>query len=583
MASLHWTPALEKRAAKARARLSIPATGPLPDAASAMAMIRAQLPPEARAFEWLAEGLGSSCDPDATREVIRRYQGEASGPLDVHVEAVAMALLPNGHAGRYGGQAPELQDLLLQHWVAREGLAFAVEALVRSTRLHHRRLVRSATSANHGALFVSDTPAEASRERHRRMSFSRHRSDRWLVAHIEAASGRERAQLLALAEALSSEGSLEARALVATLFLEARWVNGYLRARSQTTLDDHPGAFPYLSRSALLRATDLSALSAYLERLGPEELDVLFNAHYKPPPTLVLLAQRHRDELVPALCRLLAHVERSWSPGLSGARPLSATDAVHRDAAKATLEVLANVRDCEELVAPCIRLLEGTRGVSKSESLRPLLDECLLGSAPSALPKLRTLAAEPWAAPLVDALERVGRDANERTAGASPLAPDDFPAPARPWKRPAGWSIGMFPPLLDGSGRPIRPEVGERVVDVLRENDPSRVAQVRLRLDVRSVSGLLLALVHAWDDGRLKEGWALTVIAPHADDPTTDALCDLVARWAASPSWKRAIIGIQVLREIGTHRARIAIDALRGVPRYEPVRAAAQDAFACAA
>lgn len=575
---LNWTSKLEARAKKERAGLVV-APRVARDPEVTLAEIRARLSaPGMRVREALEAGLSDSDEPERTRALIASNVG-ASSSGDVQVEAVALALFPWINP-RAGFDANAVRPLL-EHWLDRYGVPFALEATLLSLQL----TAHLGPPGTTGRLSVRRVRADASPNVLWMAAWNKLRVaptlEATLASAVAAVGTKGRASLDEILASLWARGGLEERALLASVSGDAGRVDAYLRERAEATVP--PGACLYVAEPALVGAEDAAALGRYFA--GRDELEVYMHFGFMSArrPFLTALAQRHREEVIPSLIGILTSADRAWSTHHASFGTYSPGRDEILSAAAAAAELMVHVQDDARPIHITLRLLENTQHFAKAASLAPALSEVLLHSPRQAWEAVKGTGKRPWLDTLRVRLERLAAEPTKEGAeDASPLSLDELPAPTKK-PRAGAEDLLALPPLRDTEGRALTEPVALRVVALLKEGTPEGLDAVAHHCDRASVAAHLLARVEEWDEGRSKDAWALGVIARFADAELSEKLAAKTVAWTKGATWKRAVLGLTALAQIADKRSLHTIAALRDARTFKPVKEAARAAFGAAA
>ncbi|MBX3230884.1 MAG: DUF4132 domain-containing protein [Labilithrix sp.] len=157
-------------------------------------------------------------------------------------------------------------------------------------------------------------------------------------------------------------------------------------------------------------------------------------------------------------------------------------------------------------------------------------------------------------------------------------------------KAPSFWSPGTLPPILVG-GAPLPAEALEnlRVMLALNElDDPyPGLAEVLAACDRGSLAAFGWELFEAWQraGSPAAERWALVALGVLGDDDTARKLAPLVAAWPGDGGHARAVVGLDVLRAIGSDVALTGVHAIAEHGKFDALQELAKkhiDAVAAA-
>lgn len=569
---LNWTSKLEARAKKERAGLVVvPRVARDPEVT--LAEIRALIGSTARVKDWFEAGLSSSNEPQLTKAFLDTYVGDEAPTDDPRVAGLALAILP--WANSWGHFEARMAPTLIDHWIDRYGLPFALDA-----------------ARPFGFFLMAEPDALSVRRVRAESSFTERRQAAWvrrmiaptiatvLAAAVAALDAGGREALEPTVATLWARGGLEDRALLASVLGDARRVEAFLRQRNEGTVPVE--ACVYLAERALVQAEDAKLLAAYFTGLDDGELDALFGV-MGGRPFLAALAQRHRDAVIPSLVGLLTSVDRARSTPDTPNATFNEYSEELIQAAREVLAILAHATDEGRVIQPVVRLLETTQRLSRTRSLAPALTEVLLQSPRQAWAAVQALGERPWLETLRVRLSQLAAEPKKEGAkDVSALSLEALPAPA---KKPRAGSEALLalPPLLDKEGRVLTEPVAARVVALLKEGTTDAMVAVSDHCDRAAVAAHLLARIEEWDEGRSKDVWALGAIGRFADAELSEKLAAKVVGWTKGAAWKRAVLGLGALAQIADKRSLHTIAALREARTYKPVKEAARAAFAAAA
>lgn len=576
---LNWTEQLEAQAKRELDGLTLtPRSAGDPEVA--LERVRALVrPPALRVVEAIEAGKAESEEWERTREMVACYLEDGQPSADPAVEAMALKLLPFADGRAQFGAMSAVIPLLVDHWIGRRGIAFALTTVVRSFDWELRRF--AALGATFGRLSVvrrspGGDPAAALRAAKRWIGIVPV-VERCLAEAVAASSAAERAELDDVVAALWARGGREERALLASILGDEGRLTEWLQARVASRPGEAECA--YLAERTLLLVDDGALWGRFLGQLNQLELGGQVGLVERRLPYYAALLQRRREGAVPALVGLLTSLDRVWSTPLPGIGRYNEHWNDLRGSACALLDALSHFSDEPRLVPIALRLLENTQRFSRANSLTSALSGLLLRSSGHARSATLSRGDRPWAVALLARLDQQQAAVSSRTEGdPSPLTVDALPTPGKRVRAAKG-EVPELPSLKDKQGRLLSPAVTARVAALLEEAESGPVAAVSDHCDHAALAQHLAARVDAWDDGRSKDAWALVALERFADSSLSAWLVAKVLMWSSGASWRRAVTGLSVLSQIGDKRSLQAIAALREPSTPKPLMLAARQAF----
>ena len=162
------------------------------------------------------------------------------------------------------------------------------------------------------------------------------------------------------------------------------------------------------------------------------------------------------------------------------------------------------------------------------------------------------------------------------------------PRLAKQPKAPSFWSPKILPPVtVGGVALPADALDNLRVMLTLNEldNPYPGLAGVLAACDRSSLGAFGWALFEAWSRAGMPpaEKWAFTALGVLGDDASVEKLVPLVRAWPGDGGHARAVIGIDVLRAIGTDAALIGIHGMAEHLKFDALQELAKQHIAAIA
>jgi hypothetical protein len=526
------------RTAKLRARVHAwrraPAPAPI-DAEASLAAVQARFPRVKKVNAGAAIAR-------AVEGAIARYGSDAGAAgLDVETEAAAAAIL----AGPAPFDAQERLAPLLDVWIAREGPAFALAALLRAGELdvHHRGGALEVGAHEIPHFYFASGFVGAWRGLRER-----------LTAHDDAGYRAARDQAAALREGASQ---LVRCVLAYTFPLEGAW------ARTEAAAPVEP----VMQRSWPLAPLHLAALVSSLDEV--EALRSLFAAnavlrgHAFTHDHVYTAFDRLGDAgSVAALAELFAKgasvqekldlaaiLGGSSSPGAARALVALFGDPRVTRAARAELDrdpVTAIGAIAEAIAAAPRRSKPAMEALTALAAKHP---QAVAEVAPS-LGEAAQKVLAPWAAE-----EHLLKDTSRSKKKSA--------APEGPWLDRAA----LPRPILAG-GEPMSDEALAKLLDALARgkpgSPPAAVRDARAACDPSSLSALGLAIFAQWVRGRAprRDSWAAFAAAALGDDATPRELASFVRRWSREGSTQAMLVALSALAAVPSDRVLVELHKL---------------------
>ncbi len=479
------------------------------------------------------------------QQMLAHLRAAPDTPLVTRHEALAFAMNSSD------GSSRSLCAELALAWVACEGLAFAIRALV-----GHRALNRNYWGDQPGpedGIWLYDAEREVWHALRRELACC---SDAdWAAARDAAAQCREGA-------------TLSYRCMTAFLFPEeGAWGDAAIdealawKASSQHNVMPS-AALPLFASGAsleqLLRLEEGAQLGAVYYGEDSYLVCLVDRIGAAAEPLLVNLHARQRDLKKPFASRLLTMVESEataraaaerldkWAKALTvDAKFLKGAPTLAMPALRAV--VVARGEDAAPRAAALLKELEVAQGVGG--------DEIAVHDRASLPP---ALASAPWSPPLEE----------ERLRTKAP-------------KMPAFWTPASLPPLVvAASGKPLGLDVVEDIGGLMAGTDPysPHPALVALREVTTPASRreFVMALFSAWTDAGhpTKHAWAIKWMGWLGGDVLLQNLADLLDPWCDHSFYRRAVEALDAFAVSGTDEAarmldRVSRKAHRDSLRYE--------------
>ncbi|MBO2457166.1 DUF4132 domain-containing protein [Actinomadura violacea] len=196
---------------------------------------------------------------------------------------------------------------------------------------------------------------------------------------------------------------------------------------------------------------------------------------------------------------------------------------------------------------------------------------------------LRFVASQHGADGIVDAARAHG----DKAAGAIEALLAVDPLEILPAKIPAvgDWAdVRMLPQILLRDRERALPEAAAaHVLTMLAMSKPGEVYAgidvVRDLCDPASLAGFGWAVFRRWDanGGPSKDGWALAQLGRLGDDGTVRRLTPVIRAWPGDGGHAKAVVGLDVLAEIGTDVALMHLHSIAQKVKFKGLRTRAQE------
>ncbi|MCB9655763.1 MAG: DUF4132 domain-containing protein [Deltaproteobacteria bacterium] len=575
-----WSPKLAKQVAEdGRLALEVPPAREETEAAALFETLRSRFLSEGKVV--LTQGLVRA--PQAHKERLSRLiwaysELKCPATLDVDVEAAALLLFPEV---LYGGRLRHhnVCELLIRFWIAHSGLAFALEVFSVSLGA-----ISFASARIPHSFWLADRADRTLRE------LLVHRSDRILRAHLLGADPQAASDARAKAVELRRSGTLLQRSALASIFLDPAWIEEDIKARLET------GDRIVLTELAFLSAPKLEVVSDYFSVMTMDE--AMFIEQIDPPidrppsnhPSDIPIVElsglfapmllEHRGEAaVTPLSRWLVRVtELQTTPG-----QLWLFTTINR-----LIEILERVSSAPEVAKAMASVLSKFRGhrLSKSEDPCPAALAWLRASPAVSLSPVREASRQKngaWAKDLSLQLERVlGTDAGSTLIEADPEAlPTVLRATDGPAKfnAPAFWSPMMFerPKLRSGAALPLSSV--NALAAVLVDSNEDAIRAVKESCDAGSLAAFAWDLFKAWlaAGAPPKEKWAFLALGWLGNDESARRLTPLIRAWPGESAHQRAVLGLDVLANIGSDVALMMLNGIAQKLKFKGLQGRAKE------
>jgi predicted DNA-binding WGR domain protein len=500
---------------------------------------------------------------DLARAMIEQYsKPELPQSLRVDVEAFAFCLFHRVPLRKDGGKENRAAEVIVDFLVAHSGIAFTIEVLIETSWMQMR--------AETG-LARDDLPRWVARAR----SMAPHvlcETEVLVSDHLASASEDERAKCRALAVKFSAHEALEAKAAAATLVPSAAASQAYLEARLAAEAKDaaegnqdkerYSSVVFSIDAIALLSAADLVR---YFEVISVAEILAI-----SPPLPHEKNAQRYGRSAVAAI--LLDRL------GLTGIAPLTLwlrgclkpeeSWELYKLHARMRelLEVLGCVANSQAVVDAAIAVMErlGGESIAKERDPRPAAFDVLATSPALAVEALRT-AKFPSVRDWKQQLERlVSRNSAPKVPEADASEVPAILSSKAAFKAPSFWSPALLTPPQTRLQKALPPNAIETLGALLVKGDPVAIQQVKDTCDATSLCRFAWDLFQIWLNAGAdsKHKWALLALGFFGDDDAARRLTALIRIWPGEAAHARAVLGLDVLAEMGSD---VALMMLNGV------------------
>jgi hypothetical protein len=499
-----------------------------------------------------------------TKEVIRLYASETPPTTnDPAVEGAALLLLPHGYARRGGPSVTIPRTEVIHALVSRGGVALALQAF--------------AASLGPVAPLSSEPPPATSllqKDARYLVDLLGERTDRIVHAYFLGASAEDRAAARSAAESLRASEDLLVRSAMSAAILDPDWIDLDLEECVRT------GARAIITETSLLHAGSVSAVTAFLGAMTLEQALMLApipyrGAHGTDTPFAAALLRRFGDDGIVALSRWLEAVVPHLPS--DGHRTLLAVS-------RQVLELLRNVVASPEAARAAAQVLSACHGqkIAKNEDPRPAAYETLRAQGSVAIPIVKEATRSKnraWAMEVLPQLERL--------AGAArvilPEAPfDEVPAPLRAESKlrpPPFWAPEAFTPPQTRGGKAFPRSAVEALGALLASGDRAAIARVREDSDPKSLAAFAWDLFQAWLSAGApsKDKWAFAALGPLGNDEAARRLTPLVRAWPGESAHQRAVLGLDVLADIGSDVALMMLDGIAQKLKFKGLQERARE------
>jgi predicted DNA-binding WGR domain protein len=490
--------------------------------------------------------------------VVKAYASLETMPYTLDVETAAAAFQLTRHAS----QMWLTPGALIDFWVAHSGLGFVLEVL--ATAMWDRSAEETRDRLRHAPVWLVPYPDQSGQ-------FVISTGAHLLVhAYWEGATPEARDAARAKALEIRSRGTLLQRSLMATCLLDPEWIDADLRERSAT------GARMVLSREAILRASSAPDVAAALAASPPAcgdiaastRCNVTAHHHATGGYAFALLARFG----VPATAIIGDQVKTTLA---------DLTDYFSARNLREWLEALRLVRDEARVAELAAAVLDATGelATSKDHDPRPLALEILRSSPELALPPVRE-SRKKWAKDLLPQLERlVGATVDERPDAAEADLPAVLQGKAPTWKPPDFWLPAAFSRIALTGGTLVPLASLDLLGAVLKAGDPAALAAVKRASEPSSLATFGWELFQAWltSGAPSKDKWAFTVLGAIGTDETARRLTPSIRAWPGESQHARAVLGLDVLGEIGTDVALMMLNGIAQKVKFKGLQERARE------
>jgi predicted DNA-binding WGR domain protein len=501
---------------------------------------------------------GSAESQRLGRAVLKEYGSLEKMPakLDVEVAAAALHLLVLTK-GYYTNN-----EALLTFWVAHSGLGFALEAFASGLpwTVHNDGKSRYLGEAGDRSLH----------------DLFENRSDLVLHAHWLGATDEQRAEARAHVEAVRARGDLLQRSALASCVLDPAWIDADLREHATT------GKRAMFSPEALLLANVPSDIAAYLtSQSDPDQLFYAGMQQYGRRAAMLPLSGYHHVarfglagiEIVCArIERMVPSFTQESYQGLAFGAPL-------RD----LLEVARLAHDVPRVLSAALAVIDAAaeRKLSKDADPRPSAYDCLRSSPGLALPLVQAAARKGWAKNLLPQLERLaggGADA-ERAEAPDVAVPAALRTDAAKFKAPEFWEPAALPKIVLREGTVLAQDHLPRLAAVLKAGDRAVIDELKQIAEPASLAQFGWDLFQAWLTGgaNSKDKWAFTALGMLGNDETARRVTPLIRAWPGESQHARAVLGLEVLGEIGTDVALMMLNGIAQKVKFKGLQEKARE------
>jgi predicted DNA-binding WGR domain protein len=499
-----------------------------------------------------------------SQAVLRTYSfAKMPEKLDVQLEADALLLVPTSASSARHATLLSKRAAAAVHayWVAHSGLPFALEAFAASLGP-----VAAFSDWQPHAVWLGDSSDRAVEDL---LGWYSGRHDRILRAYLLSASPEEQAAARAKAEELRSRGDLLIRSAMSAVFLDPAWLDADLEERTRT------GARAIITEQSLLHASP-AVVAALFAAMDAREIQVLApEGRYAQVQTEFSAAylDLHREAGIVPLARWLARATELYQTASSYRLLYLFSDL---------LDTLSEVSGSPELVSAATSLLDklGDDKLNKAEDPRPAAVGVLRHSAAIAAPLVREAAKAAWARDLAPQLERLAGTASEAPlveAGPGEVPPEL--AIDRPFKAPSFWAPEAFARPKTASGKALPRLALDALGALLAKGDTDALAAVRESCDRASLAAFAWDLFQAWltTGANAKDKWAFLALGYLGNDEIARRLTPLIRAWPGESAHQRAVLGLDVLGEIGTDVALMMLNGIAQKVKFKGLQERARD------
>ncbi len=476
------------------------------------------------------------------RDVLKEYGSLEKMPakLDVQIAGAALQLLL-----LQKGYQPT-NEPLLTFWVAHSGLGFALEAFAASLPW---------------SVEAADTARWVSRTADRRIDdLFANRSDLTLHAYWLGATDELRAEARSHAEAVRTRGDLLQRSALASCVLDPAWIDADLREHAST------GARAMFSPEALLVATVPADIATYFRNLADDDQHFYAGVQqWRRATNVAVNGYRHAQRFgLAGIDIVCARITRLLP--LFTANDYAAS--AYGTALQSLLEVARLAQNYPPVVAAALSVIEAAddRKLAKDADPRSLAYDCLRSSPTISLPLVQAAGRRAWAKNLLPQLERLaGGGADVDRADAPDVAvPAALRTDAGTFKAPEFWQPAALPKIVLHEGTVLAADHLKRLGAVLKAGERRVIDELKQIAEPASLAEFGWDLFQAWLTGGApsKDKWAFTALGLLGTDETARRITPLIRAWPGESQHARAVLGLEVLGEIGTD---VALMMLKGI------------------
>ncbi len=573
---LTWTPALAKLAAE-----SVAAVAPITPSLGEPAVLYAQINRWTRGAAKAAIENGLHYHPQQpafVKQVPWAYFAAAPPEsLDVEVESAAFLMLTSVP----GTPQRDIAWTMIRYWVAKAGLAFAVEAWARTlspwTAMGYSwktqpKLVLLPADAPPLPGAVGAAPPTSERiNRHDVVPLLRR-----LLADADDPAG-----LRAHVDTLLGGADHVTRLGLAVLVVDVASICEALTARGALNREMFIIGWDALS---LVDPEVLPELFASMGRTACVHLGSVAGSHYRRETDLgplVRLFDRHREAALPAA---FAWARRCVDLIAEVGGPYH--DAEVLDLLKGLLGLFANVSDSRPLAEMLAELQTRFAKLkfNKDEDPRPAALQLLNAMPALALGAVRAHRQQGWAKRVLPQLERA-----TGAVALAPVASDDrIPSELRgqPFTgAPSFWDPELLPQLLLDEHSALPPASVNTIGLALSRDDTVVIDAAKASCTARSLARFAWGLFSAWEAAGApsKQKWAMMALGHFGDDEVAQNLTPLIRRWPGESQHSRAVNGLEVLSAIGSDVAMMCLNGIAQKVKFKALQRNARDKMAAIA